>query len=90
MSRSGLLPAKVLIGGDPDGFVHAAAWAQALAKNTVIGMCRCGQPTRPGQPIHDPKHGSGIVWYPAECPAGHTRLASGARPTRENNGRTSP
>ena len=86
MSRAGLLT-KLLIGEDPDGYVSATAWAQALTKYAAVGKCHCGQPTRPGAPLANANHDGGLIWYPAFCPAGHTRLASGARPTREHNGR---
>ena len=89
MSRAGL-STKLLIGEDPDGYVSAAAWAKKLAEGLIVGICHCGRPTRPLPPLANANHDGGLIWYPAFCTAGHTRLASGARPTREHNGRPSP
>lgn len=72
--------------------VSGLLWQQARDNGQHVGTCRkllasgleCGQPLRPGEPYEQGR----VVWYPADCAAGHETAAHGARPERPKKGGT--
>lgn len=79
--------ASLCIGYDA---VSGLLWQQARDGGQHVGTCHrrlptgleCGRPLRPGEPYEV----GNVIWYPADCEAGHETAAHGARPEKSKKG----